>query len=100
MGISDWSADVFSSDLGDRHFTRRDAHVGIGGNIGGYQLVVEDRAVRSDAFAMRQIFGELDRDRRIFEAEARRIAGSEEHTSELQSLMRISYDVFCLKKKT
>src|SRR3546814_4163460 len=33
---------------------------------------------------------------------ARRSAGSkrsEEHTSELQSLMRISYDVFCLKKK-
>src|SRR3546814_4612410 len=28
-----------------------------------------------------------------------RIARSEEHTSELQSLMRISYDVFCLKKK-
>src|SRR3546814_6077666 len=25
---------------------------------------------------------------------------SEEHTSELQSLMRISYAVFCLKKKT
>src|SRR3546814_4268820 len=25
---------------------------------------------------------------------------SEEHTSELQSLMRISYEVFCLKKKT
>src|SRR3546814_10219190 len=25
---------------------------------------------------------------------------SEEHTSELKSLMRISYDVFCLKKKT
>src|SRR3546814_5210198 len=34
----------------------------------------------------------------------RRVSGrpatrSEEHTSELQSLMRISYDVFCLKKK-
>src|SRR3546814_2965839 len=29
----------------------------------------------------------------------RRIARSEEHTSELQSLMRISYAVFCLKKK-
>src|SRR3546814_2611310 len=27
------------------------------------------------------------------------ILGSEEHTSELQSLMRISYAVFCLKKK-
>src|SRR3546814_10225667 len=30
----------------------------------------------------------------------RRHARSEEHTSELQSLMRISYAVFCLKKKT
>src|SRR3546814_3898551 len=29
----------------------------------------------------------------------RHIARSEEHTSELQSLMRISYAVFCLKKK-
>src|SRR3546814_5670171 len=28
------------------------------------------------------------------------LARSEEHTSELQSLMRNSYDVFCLKKKT
>src|SRR3546814_2506460 len=34
-------------------------------------------------------------------AEAADMAGrSEEHTSELQSLMRISYAVFCLKKKT
>src|SRR3546814_8249497 len=33
---------------------------------------------------------------RDFQAEER----SEEHTSELQSLMRISYAVFCLKKKT
>src|SRR3546814_4119095 len=29
----------------------------------------------------------------------KRLARSEEHTSELQSLMRISYAVFCLKKK-
>src|SRR3546814_8421273 len=35
------------------------------------------------------------RDDRAFSVEAR----SEEHTSELQSLMRISYAVFCLKKK-
>src|SRR3546814_5761401 len=36
------------------------------------------------------------------DAERRSPAGirSEEHTSELQSLMRISYAVFCLKKKT
>src|SRR3546814_892574 len=32
-------------------------------------------------------------------AAARRVRRSEEHTSELQSLMRISYAVFCLKKK-
>src|SRR3546814_6617561 len=31
---------------------------------------------------------------------ARRLWRSEEHTSELQSLMRISYAVFCLNKKT
>src|SRR3546814_2134292 len=31
---------------------------------------------------------------------ARDVVRSEEHTSELQSLMRISYAVFCLKKKT
>src|SRR3546814_5286267 len=31
--------------------------------------------------------------------EAQDLARSEEHTSELQSLMRISYAVFCLKKK-
>src|SRR3546814_3065517 len=37
------------------------------------------------------------RGRRLSGAERTR---SEEHTSELQSLMRISYAVFCLKKKT
>src|SRR3546814_9088700 len=43
-------------------------------------------------------------DRRAFDLDQRdrlRLFGrSEEHTSELQSLMRISYAVFCLKKKT
>src|SRR3546814_7823209 len=34
------------------------------------------------------------------DAPAKRQERSEEHTSELQSLMRISYAVFCLKKKT
>src|SRR3546814_1165927 len=36
---------------------------------------------------------------RGFVGEAQRDQRSEEHTSELQSLMRISYAVFCLKKK-
>src|SRR3546814_3293619 len=37
--------------------------------------------------------------RRHFAAVQRKVDRSEEHTSELQSLMRISYAVFCLKKK-
>src|SRR3546814_4164077 len=43
-------------------------------------------------------FGDGDMLRRIARWAARR-GRSEEHTSELQSLMRISYAVFCLKKK-
>src|SRR3546814_5145701 len=39
------------------------------------------------------------RDRGALERRAQRSGRSEEHTSELQSLMRISYAVFCLKKK-
>src|SRR3546814_8763250 len=41
-------------------------------------------------------YGELTVDQARTMAQER----SEEHTSELQSLMRISYAVFCLKKKT
>src|SRR3546814_6808421 len=40
------------------------------------------------------------RERDAHPARAADDARSEEHTSELQSLMRISYAVFCLKKKT
>src|SRR3546814_5796470 len=38
-------------------------------------------------------------ERSAFADGAHRLRRSEEHTSELQSLMRISYAVFCLKKK-
>src|SRR3546814_8627742 len=37
---------------------------------------------------------------KVGELRGRQAERSEEHTSELQSLMRISYAVFCLKKKT
>src|SRR3546814_10367577 len=47
------------------------------------------------AFELRAPFLVDQRRQRIGEA-----GRSEEHTSELQSLMRISYAVFCLKKKT
>src|SRR3546814_4887814 len=43
--------------------------------------------------------GPVGRYSRIFRSGEHRMR-SEEHTSELQSLMRISYAVFCLKKKT
>src|SRR3546814_3661502 len=49
---------------------------------------------RSTVMAIRESKSEYDRDRCDI-PESR----SEEHTSELQSLMRISYAVFCLKKK-
>src|SRR3546814_10283269 len=42
----------------------------------------------------------LPRHKRLVRAHRLRLRRSEEHTSELQSLMRISYAVFCLKKKT
>src|SRR3546814_6634042 len=52
---------------------------------------------------MNRVAGQLSRELGLAYTEARpgeRIERSEEHTSELQSLMRISYAVFCLKKKT
>src|SRR3546814_3810246 len=51
-------------------------------------------ADRSVALAAQQADAIGDRD-----ARQHRLDRSEEHTSELQSLMRISYAVFCLKKK-
>src|SRR3546814_1545557 len=51
--------------------------------------------VRQQCLKLKGDPAELDALRFVEEAAAR----SEEHTSELQSLMRISYAVFCLKKK-
>src|SRR3546814_3465124 len=41
----------------------------------------------------------IDTQKQALLRNTRRLARSEEHTSELQSLMRISYAVFCLKNK-
>src|SRR3546814_10202009 len=71
----------------------------------GDDLVDAAYAVLVDA----EVHDEVDRrgDRRhheprrdVLACQQRQRARSEEHTSELQSLMRISYAVFCLKKKT
>src|SRR3546814_2607177 len=60
------------------------------GNLDEAAGAVADQRIRADRAAMVEIGEDL-------ESVADR---SEEHTSELQSLMRISYAVFCLKKKT
>src|SRR3546814_8148923 len=96
MRISDWSSDVCSSDLNERIAERlhpRPAHKANelerarGDQQSGRDGVGGTRNPRRE----RQRGG---RDHRHVEA-----VRSEEHTSELQSLMRISYAVFCLKKK-
>src|SRR3546814_6727917 len=86
MRISDWSSDVCSSDLGSG---------------GSAEILVEgfatDPQVTGDdglALAVINTAVQLG-DHFVGEGTFR----SEEHTSELQSLMRISYAVFCLKNK-
>src|SRR3546814_7300552 len=66
------------------------------GKIAGRGTYGPDGALE-DLAASNFIFGRANIDGRPVVASADR---SEEHTSELQSLMRISYAVFCLKKKT
>src|SRR3546814_3827643 len=53
----------------------------------------------SPALAGLPVFAVGDHSARYARAQGYRRVRSEEHTSELQSLMRISYAVFCLKKK-
>src|SRR3546814_15305694 len=60
----------------------------------------EERLVQHVRLAMRELYAELLTRREFTNEVAARVMRSEEHTSELQSLMRISYAVFCLKKKT
>src|SRR3546814_3939295 len=52
-----------------------------------------------DANQVRQSFSHGRSKTVQVEVKRKRVLRSEEHTSELQSLMRISYAVFCLKKK-
>src|SRR3546814_2961468 len=97
MRISDWSSDVCSSDLRQ---ARR-------GGISMHAHHHHDASEPELALPMPGRMGEhldIARERQLQRiraaSERHRLAKrSEEHTSELQSLMRISYAVFCLKKK-
>src|SRR3546814_1558865 len=109
MRISDWSSDVCSSDLLLAAqsppqifglFRPRNGSLESGMRGGGWclfqpDLRAMDGAVDGNAVALPSA-GAVATFGRAPSLERPR---SEEHTSELQSLMRISYAVFCLKKK-
>src|SRR3546814_10293167 len=94
MRISDWSSDVCSSDLEPR--ARR------AGRRGDHRvdLYPPRRRRGGDHGCRRAARRRGFRHRGGAEPALWQWQRSEEHTSELQSLMRISYAVFCLKKKT
>src|SRR3546814_10753486 len=58
-----------------------------------------DETPKPDGTSRQKIGKQSDQKHRIDRKHIRPYHRSEEHTSELQSLMRISYAVFCLKKK-
>src|SRR3546814_2332651 len=95
MRISDWSSDVCSSDLqGHRpKFLPHHQHP--------TDIVLPQRAAaEEDQRHLRNRTEDMPPRASSFGIAAPVLSRSEEHTSELQSLMRISYAVFCLKKKT
>src|SRR3546814_3027214 len=113
MRISDWSSDVCSSDLPlPRRFQHRLRHGGIDGDrlpagvvMQQPDIIVAEHGDADDlqhgATRLRH-WASTPRVRPVPDARPATVRSrcrSEEHTSELQSLMRISYAVFCLKKK-
>src|SRR3546814_10551193 len=107
MRISDWSSDVCSSDLKtQRQFTHgllflRFAATNDRDLASGFDNELGDGFGQVQAFLVHQArnHGE-QRAAGVVEAEqVAYMSRSEEHTSEIQSLMRHSYAVLCLTKK-
>src|SRR3546814_9101929 len=122
MRISDWSSDVCSSDLLDRNGINKAVFDGLAtpGNqwvaptnpnyVKAFPVpkrdVAKAKALLKEAgnpHPVVNLVTPTTTDARniaqVVQAMAKDAERSEEHTSELQSLMRISYAVFCLKKK-
>src|SRR3546814_6604603 len=103
MRISDWSSDVCSSDLGTAPSSPAaplDAATAPCQDAAALPLRVPPM-IETALVALTTFFatiGPLDV-AALFAALTPHNTRSEEHTSELQSLMRISYAVLCLKKK-
>src|SRR3546814_10541689 len=118
MRISDWSSDVCSSDLGIKQIFailvtnaraadrahERHARNGKRSRSGdhrhdiGFRLTIVGKNLRDHIDFVIETFWEQRADGTVDPAAGQRFLRSEEHTSELQSLMRISYAVFCWKK--
>src|SRR3546814_4688956 len=101
MRISDWSSDVCSSDL---QRDQRGDHDPAALAQDGRDLVAQRLAATGGHQHQRVVAaGDVVDDGGLLAAEGGvaedLLERSEEHTSELQSLMRTSYAVFCLKKK-
>src|SRR3546814_8435943 len=104
MRISDWSSDVCSSDLvtGDNraNFILTSNHKdAIVKTVNDRRYCVLFTAQQSAEDCLRDSMTEAYFDALWKWLRAGGFARTEEHTSELQSLMRRSYAVFCLKKK-
>src|SRR3546814_5743019 len=100
MRISDWSSDVCSSDLHVGRLARQFQHAVAAAAL---QQDMEFAVIgRHRGRIVHHPFGggDIGVERgKVVVGGAQHRQRSEEHTSELQSLMRISYAVFCLKKK-
>src|SRR3546814_9049136 len=100
MRISDWSSDVCSSDLTGSTIRRRRRSAPYGSSRAGKRSTISGPTF--SASTTRSLGSRTRTDPHVPQGAPpvhRRLLRSEEHTSELQSLMRISYAVFCLKKK-
>src|SRR3546814_10807588 len=113
MRISDWSSDVCSSDLNRVDDPRRgehDHHANYDRDEHLHRRAAEepqkandddrDDRQRAEQAVAQQAENVVGQAFKVCLRKSRLRYRSEEHTSELQSLMRISYAVFCLKKKT
>src|SRR3546814_2315023 len=103
MRISDWSSDVCSSDLCVDRLENRKAFGKVLGQFQHWQFRMAERATGIENARNLYLKAALRKDSGIAfpepEAGMAKYYRSEEHTSELQSLMSISYAGFCLKKK-
>src|SRR3546814_4842831 len=115
MRISDWSSDVCSSDLRNRYAPEALDFGGIreisadhlaSGRLPNPQNFFRTRASVRDyssapvpSAVIEEAVELALHSPSVCDRQASYVYRSEEHTSELQSLMRISYAVFCLKKK-